>query len=82
MDDLKRPARLRPVDVVMDRAIEDDIAGRPSYPSGTVFMASDLASFGERIAERARDKRPIVIVYPDGEERFLVPMPRPGATLE
>jgi hypothetical protein len=61
----------------MSAALDDFVAGRPTYPSGTVFIASDLEWSGNSIAERARENKPIVVVYPDGEERFLVPSPHP-----
>lgn len=71
------PAQGRAFDA-LDRAIEDNIAGRPTYPTGTVFIAADHDGLNEAVARRARNNTPIVIVYPDGEERFLVPTPRPS----
>jgi hypothetical protein len=62
----------------LQKAIDDSIAGRPTYPSGTTFIDADMEGFGACLADEARERRPIVIVYPDGEERFLVPTPRPG----
>jgi hypothetical protein len=65
----------------MGRAMDDAIAGLPTYPSGTTFIRSDMDGFGKSIAEDAREGKPIVIEYPDGEERFLVPSPHPSATV-
>jgi hypothetical protein len=65
----------------LGRAMDDVIAGRPTYPSGTTFIRSDLDGFGKRLAEDAREGKPIVIEYPDGEERYLVPSPHPSATV-
>jgi hypothetical protein len=64
--------------VGMQKAIDDDIAGRPTYPSGTSFIHTDINGFGEWVAREASRRRPIVLVYPDGEEVFLVPTPHPA----
>jgi hypothetical protein len=60
----------------MGAAIEANIAGFPMYPDGTAFVAADLDGIGAILVEHARERSPIVIVYPDGEERLLVPSPR------
>ncbi len=49
------------------------VEGRSPYPNGAAFLASDLANFGETVARYARERRPIVVVYPDGDERILTP---------
>lgn len=49
------------------------VEGRSPYPNGAAFVASDLANFGETVARYARERLPIVIVYPDGDERVLTP---------
>jgi hypothetical protein len=36
-------------------------------------VASDLPGFGETLARYARERIPVVIVYPNGEERTLMP---------
>jgi hypothetical protein len=64
----------------MGRAIDDTIAGRPTYPSGTTFIRTEIDAFGECVAQEARRGKPIVISYPDGEERYLVPRPHPRET--
>ena len=68
------------LDDAMGRAIDDFIAGRPTYPSGTNFVSTEIDGFGEVVAQMAREDRPIVIEYPDGEERYLVPAPHPRLT--
>jgi len=52
-------------------AIELAIAGKSPYPNGAAFLASDLPGFGQMLARYARERTPVVIVYPDGEERVL-----------
>lgn len=47
--------------------------GRSPYPDGAAFVASDLPNLGEVLASYARERRPVVLVYADGEERLLVP---------
>jgi hypothetical protein len=54
-------------------AIELAIKGKSPYPNGAAFLASDLPGFGEMLARYARERTPVVIVYPDGEERILAP---------
>ncbi len=54
-------------------AIELAIEGKSPYPNGAAFVASDLPGFGETLARYARERIPVVIVYPDGEERILTP---------
>jgi hypothetical protein len=64
----------------MGRAIDDTLAGRPTYPSGTSFIRTEIDGFGEWVARDALRGVPIVIEYPDGEERYLVPRPHPRET--
>jgi hypothetical protein len=45
-------------------AIELGIDGRSPYPNGAAFLASDLPGFGETLARYARERTPVVIVYP------------------
>jgi len=49
------------------------IEAKSPYPNGAAFVASDLPGFGETLARYARERIPVVIVYPDGEERILTP---------
>lgn len=52
------------------------IEGRSPYPSEAAFVASDMPNLGVILAEYARERRPVVLVYPDGEERILAPVVR------
>jgi len=54
-------------------AIELALDGKSPYPNGAAFVASDMPGFGETLARYARERIPVVIVYPDGEERILTP---------
>jgi hypothetical protein len=57
----------------LDAAIESAVAGHLLYPSGTSFVGADVAWLGETVARCARKRTPVLIVYPDGEERLLLP---------
>src|SRR5215204_2486867 len=55
-------------------AIECASAGLEKYPAGTAFVdAQRLAEFAPMVVRYAREHRPVVLVYPDGDERLLVP---------
>jgi len=54
------------------------IEGRSPYPNGAAFVAADLSNLGKILAGYARERRPVVLVYADGEERFLVSLPPPS----
>lgn len=54
-------------------AIELAIEGKSPYPNEAAFLAADVPWFGETLARYARERTPVVIVYPDGEERILLP---------
>jgi hypothetical protein len=54
-------------------ATELAVAGKSPYPDGAAFVASDMPDLGAIVARHARERRPVVLVYPDGEERVLAP---------
>ena len=54
------------------------LEGKSPYPNEAVFVAADLPELGELVARHARERRPVVLVYPDGDERFLLPLPAPS----
>jgi len=54
-------------------AIDLAIEGKSPYPNEAAFVASDLPNLGAILAEYAKERRPVVLVYPDGEERILTP---------
>lgn len=49
------------------------VEGRSPYPDGAAFVAADLPNLGDVLADYARERRPVVLVYADGEERMLLP---------
>jgi len=49
------------------------VEGKSPYPNEAAFVASDLPNLGAILAEYAKERRPVVLVYPDGEERVLIP---------
>jgi hypothetical protein len=54
-------------------ATELAVEGRSPYPEGAAFVAADLAELGSIVARHARERRAVVLVYPDGDERVLTP---------
>ncbi len=56
-------------------AIELAIEGRSPYPDGAAFLAADQPGLGAWMADYAREHRPVVLVYPDGDERVLLALP-------
>ena len=63
------------MDRVTDRICGLAAAGDTrSYPNGTTFIASDIPDFAETLRRDLLRGGPIVIVYPDGRERFIRPI--------
>jgi len=56
-------------------AIDLAIDGRSPYPNGAAFLAADQPELGAWMADYAREHRPVVLVYPDGDERVLLVLP-------
>jgi len=53
-------------------AVDLAVEGKSPYPNEAAFLAADLPNLGVILAEYAKERRPVVLVYPDGEERILV----------
>jgi hypothetical protein len=56
-------------------AIDLAVDGRSPYPGGAAFVAADQPDLGVWMARYAREHRPVVLVYPDGDERVLLAVP-------
>jgi hypothetical protein len=56
-------------------ATELAIEGKSPYPNGAAFVAADEPELGVWMADYAREHRPVVLVYPDGDERVLLALP-------
>ena len=57
-----------------DAAIVDGLAERPArYPRGASFVGADVPYLADILAREARDRRPVVLVYPDGQEWIFEP---------
>ncbi len=52
-------------------ATELAVEGKSPYPNGAAFLAADQPDFGVWLADYAREHRPVVLVYADGDERVL-----------
>ncbi len=53
-------------------AVDLAVEGKSPYPNEAAFLAADLLNLGANMAEYAKERRSVVLVYPDGEERILV----------
>src|SRR4051812_15704717 len=62
----------------MDRAVIAAMEGGPLYPDGTEFVPADLPGLGRVLDRCARERIPVVLVYPDGHERLMAVL-TPGA---
>jgi hypothetical protein len=58
-------------EIALDRLTELALSDEPEYPNDTVLMPSDLPELGERLSRALEREVPLVIVYPDGRERFI-----------
>jgi len=56
-------------------ATELAIGGKSPYPNGAAFVAADQPDLGVWLADYAREHRPVVLVYADGDERVLLALP-------
>jgi hypothetical protein len=54
-----------------EAAVEAGIDGGRTHPQGALFIGSDAPHLGATLVRAAREFRPVVIVYPDGEERVV-----------
>jgi hypothetical protein len=45
------------------------------YANEAAFLATEFPNLGETLAEYAKERRAVVLVCPDGEERLLAPEP-------
>ncbi|HEU4706391.1 MAG TPA: hypothetical protein VFS64_04295 [Solirubrobacterales bacterium] len=72
----------------LDIAVERCIAylGDPElearYPNRTCFIGGDNPLYAQMATGALREERPVVIVYPDGQELLIEPEPSGGARLE
>jgi hypothetical protein len=58
-------------------AVDSALEGGPVYPRGAVFVPADDLGAVRVALGYAREGRPLVLVFPDGEERVLQPRPSP-----
>ena len=68
------------LDRLMEIATAAAIAGTPRFPNVSSFHAVDPDD-RSGIAEAARERRPIVLIYPDGETCWLTPERVDNATV-
>lgn len=63
-------------EITFDRLTELALSEEPEYPNDTCLMPADVPDFGKRIARALLRDVPLVIVYPDGRERFIPAPPK------
>lgn len=56
-----------------ERATDDAIAGRDTYPDGSIFVGTDLPGWEKTLLRALKERRPVVLVDPDGQERIVTP---------
>jgi hypothetical protein len=58
-------------DISFDRLTELVLADEPEYPNDTCLIPADAPDFGKMIADSLLRNIPLLIIYPDGRERFI-----------
>lgn len=58
-------------EIAFDRLTELVLSDEPEYPNDTCLIAADAPDFGKMIADSLLENVPLLIVYPDGRERFI-----------
>jgi uncharacterized protein with von Willebrand factor type A (vWA) domain len=64
-------------EIAFDRMTELLLADETEYPNEITFIPADLASFGDVMSRALLGEKAIIVVYPDGRERFI-PAPAAG----
>jgi hypothetical protein len=66
-DSTRTPAEERFLEAI-DRAASES----PAYPQGAVFVEAErLSTLAPMVSRYIREGRPVVVVFPDGEERVI-----------
>jgi hypothetical protein len=63
-------------EIAFDRLTELVLSEEPEYPNDTCLLPADAPGFGKMIADSMLEGTPLLIVYPDGRERFIPASPR------
>jgi hypothetical protein len=58
-------------EIAFDRLTELVLSDEPDYPNDTCLLPADAPEFGKMIADSLLAETPLLIVYPDGRERFI-----------
>ena len=66
----------------LECAVADTVAGRDTYPDGTVFVESGHPFLGALLREHSDAHRPVVIVYPDGRDKCIAAVERHSAAVQ
>jgi hypothetical protein len=58
-------------EIIFERVITKLEADEFDYPNDVVFVPADHPDFGIMIGRSLLKEKPIIVVYPDGRERFI-----------
>lgn len=72
MEELERSKFTRAGEIANARLVEA-VFDPDRYPEGTTFVAADQEGFRSIFAEVVAERRPLAIIYPDGQEIVLAP---------
>jgi hypothetical protein len=70
-----------PADLTFQR-FRAAIEGQGSYPRGAVFLDAEADFARTALVRNIRERRPVVLVFPDGEERIIQARSRPSVAMQ
>ena len=73
MGEVTKDGNTPATEIAFDRLTELVLADEPEYPSGTVLLPADMPGFDKGISRELAREVPLLIIYPDGRERFIPP---------
>jgi hypothetical protein len=63
--------RTKAIDLAFDRVAELIVADESGYPNEMVFIPADVPDFGQLLSRALLGDVAIMVIYPDGRERFI-----------
>lgn len=71
MGEVTKDGNTPATEIAFDRLIELILADEPEYPNDTVLLPADMPGFDKGVSRARAKEAPILIIYPDGRERFI-----------
>jgi hypothetical protein len=70
---IRKPERERQDFAVelVERMLRLDAEGLNPYPNDALFLEADAPDLGQALREAFLEDNPIIVVYPDGQERLI-----------